>query len=152
MQGWTGNFFFFFLHTSSNGPIINDGGHFAYQLLLPSKSYHLKLNLANWPDKRDWANLKTPVVRNCSSRQLHINTVITTASVDVNFLFIWLHLACLLGAVGVYIPFALRKWQQTKRANGYKLAYIGSVTFFCRCESALISVSGCHRFPTCASL
>lgn len=46
---------------------------------------------------------KTPAVRNCSSQQLHINVVITKASVDVNFLFIWLHLVSLNGAVGVYM-------------------------------------------------
>lgn len=92
---------FLFLHKPFNGPIINDGSHFANQPLLPCKSYHLKLNLANWPDKRDCANLKTPAVRNCSRQQLHINAVIITASVDVHFPFVWLHLARRNRAVGV---------------------------------------------------
>lgn len=80
-------------------------------------------------------------MRNCSSQQLHINAVITTASADVNFLFIWLHLVCLNSAVGVYVLFALRKWQQTMRLIGYKHAHISCLTFFCHRESAQISVS-----------
>lgn len=40
-----------------NQPIKCDYGYL-YQLLLPFKAYHFKLNLANGPVQRDWANLK----------------------------------------------------------------------------------------------
>lgn len=118
-----------------NGPIMNDCGHFAYQPLLTFKPYHFKLNLANGPDKRDWVNLKNPAVRNCSGQQLHINAVITIASADVNFLFIWLHLVCLNNAVGVLLPFALRKWLQTMRIIVNKYTHISCLTLFCHWKS-----------------
>lgn len=41
------------LYKPFNGPITDDCGHFAYQLLLTSRPYHFKLNLANGPDERD---------------------------------------------------------------------------------------------------
>lgn len=51
-------FFFFLRHASYNGPIINDYSHFEDQASAPSELYRFKLNLANWPDKRDLDNLK----------------------------------------------------------------------------------------------
>lgn len=53
MQGQTEVMFFSFLYKPFNGAITDDCAHFAYQLLLTSKPYHFKLNLANGPDKRD---------------------------------------------------------------------------------------------------
>lgn len=35
---------------------MKECSHFANQPLIPAEPYRLKLNLANWPDKRDWAN------------------------------------------------------------------------------------------------
>lgn len=137
MQGQTEVMFFSFFYKPFNGAITDDCTHFAYQLLLTSKPYHFKLNLANGPDKR-LSQSKNPAVRNCSSQQLHINAVITSASADVNFLFIWLHLVCL--SYRALRRFALRKCQQTMRVIGYKRAHITILTFYCHCKCARVSV------------
>jgi len=100
--------FFLLLHKADSRLIRNDCNHFADRPFVPSGPHSLKLNLANWTDKRERANLQ-PSRERCSCQQLHINVVTATASVGVSFVFIWLHL---VSAEGVYVVSAPRKQQQ----------------------------------------
>lgn len=98
----------FFLHNPFNRLIINGCGHFAYQLLLAPPHTHthtlsFKIKSGKLARQERLSQSKAPAVRDCSSLQLHINAAITTASVDVNFLFICLYLVGPNGAVGACV-------------------------------------------------
>lgn len=134
--------YFSLLYQSFNRPIMKDCSHFATQPLIPSEPYRLKLNLTNWPDKRDWANWEAErreIVRGSSCILMLLEPRLLLMPVLSSFgqLF-WVEKTTLIKQEQIYTAYI----------------HMGCLTLFCQRKSAKIFVSNCHITPTpqCAFL